>query len=109
MTGADVEGQGLRLIATLRRRYCWYQCTVKGGREARDLDAHALVVACEALGAGEVLLNCMDKVCTRRRARHVPPNVRALWQEMTRGREFNTWDVYCAFKRLGVRRAGTLC
>eukprot|EP00123_Amoebidium_parasiticum_P016347 comp23399_c0_seq1/m.38810 comp23399_c0_seq1/g.38810 ORF comp23399_c0_seq1/g.38810 comp23399_c0_seq1/m.38810 type:complete len:540 (-) comp23399_c0_seq1:317-1936(-) len=42
-------------------RYCWYQCTVKGGREARDLDAHALVVACEALGAGEILLNCMDK------------------------------------------------
>lgn len=44
-------------------RWCWYQCTVKGGREARDLDARALVVACEALGAGEILLNCMDKVC----------------------------------------------
>lgn len=49
-------------ISDARHRYCWYQCTVKGGREGRDLDAHALVVACEALGAGEVLLNCMDKV-----------------------------------------------
>ncbi|EGF84158.1 hypothetical protein BATDEDRAFT_9115 [Batrachochytrium dendrobatidis JAM81] len=41
--------------------YCWYQCTVKGGREGRDLDVQELVVACEALGAGEILLNCMDR------------------------------------------------
>ncbi|KAJ3288526.1 Histidine biosynthesis bifunctional protein hisB [Borealophlyctis nickersoniae] len=42
-------------------KYCWYQCTVKGGREGRDLDVYQLVTACEALGAGEILLNCMDK------------------------------------------------
>ncbi|KAI8930284.1 hypothetical protein BC831DRAFT_439994 [Entophlyctis helioformis] len=41
--------------------WCWYQCTVKGGREGRDLDVKQLVVACEALGAGEILLNCMDR------------------------------------------------
>lgn len=41
--------------------YCWYQCTVRGGREGRDLDAVQLVQSCEALGAGEVLLNCIDK------------------------------------------------
>lgn len=41
--------------------YCWYQCTVKGGREGRDLDVIQLVTACEKLGAGEVLLNCMDR------------------------------------------------
>ncbi|MDF1613913.1 imidazole glycerol phosphate synthase subunit HisF [Desulfurivibrio dismutans] len=41
--------------------YCWYQCTVKGGREGRDLDAATLAVACEELGAGEILLNCIDK------------------------------------------------
>ncbi len=41
--------------------YCWYQCTVKGGREGRDLDAVSLARACEALGAGEVLLNCIDR------------------------------------------------
>jgi len=41
--------------------YCWYQCTVKGGREGRDLDVVQLVQSCEALGAGEVLLNCIDK------------------------------------------------
>jgi len=42
-------------------RYCWYQCTVKGGREGRDFDVVQLVTACEQLGAGEILLNCIDK------------------------------------------------
>ncbi len=41
--------------------YCWYQCTVKGGREGRDLDVVQFVVACEQLGAGEILLNCIDR------------------------------------------------
>jgi glutamine amidotransferase/cyclase len=41
--------------------YCWYQCTVKGGRETRDMDVIQLVQAVEALGAGEILLNCIDK------------------------------------------------
>ncbi|KAL1962196.1 hypothetical protein VTN77DRAFT_9917 [Rasamsonia byssochlamydoides] len=40
---------------------CWYQCTIKGGREARDLDVRQLVQAVEAMGAGEILLNCIDK------------------------------------------------
>ncbi len=41
--------------------FCWYQCTVSGGRKAMDLDAVALATACEELGAGEILLNCIDK------------------------------------------------
>lgn len=41
--------------------YCWYQCTVKGGREGRDFDVVQLVTSCEELGAGEILLNCIDK------------------------------------------------
>ncbi|MBW2240111.1 MAG: imidazole glycerol phosphate synthase subunit HisF [Deltaproteobacteria bacterium] len=41
--------------------YCWYQCTIKGGRESRDLDAVTLAQVCEKLGAGEILLNCIDK------------------------------------------------
>ena len=40
---------------------CWYQCTIKGGREGRDVDAMELAKACEELGAGEILLNCIDK------------------------------------------------
>ena len=42
-------------------RYCWYQCTVRGGREGRDLDAATLARVCEKLGAGEILLNCIDR------------------------------------------------
>ncbi|KAI4201685.1 MAG: hypothetical protein LQ348_001618 [Seirophora lacunosa] len=41
--------------------YCWYQCTVKGGREVKDLDVQQLAKAVEAMGAGEILLNCIDK------------------------------------------------
>ena len=41
--------------------YCWYQCTIKGGREGRDVDVRQLVSAVEAMGAGEILLNCIDK------------------------------------------------
>ncbi len=42
-------------------RYCWFQCTVKGGREGRDVDAVTLARVCETLGAGEILLNCIDR------------------------------------------------
>lgn len=41
--------------------YCWYQCTVKGGREGRDIDVVQLAQVCELLGAGEILLNCIDR------------------------------------------------
>ena len=42
-------------------RFCWYQCTVNGGREGRDVDAVTLARVCEKLGAGEILLNCIDR------------------------------------------------
>lgn len=41
-------------------RWCWYECTVRGGREGRPLCAHRLARAVEALGAGELLVNCVD-------------------------------------------------
>ena len=41
--------------------FCWYQCTVKGGREGRPIDAVTLATVCETLGAGEILLNCIDR------------------------------------------------
>ena len=40
--------------------YCWYQCTVKGGRELRDICAVTVATICEQLGAGEIMLNCID-------------------------------------------------
>jgi glutamine amidotransferase/cyclase len=41
--------------------YCWYQCTIKGGRKRRDIDVRQLVTAVEAMGAGEILINCIDR------------------------------------------------
>lgn len=38
-----------------------WQCTVKGGREGRDIDAVELAKAVQELGAGEILLNCIDR------------------------------------------------
>ena len=43
------------------RKRVWYACTVKGGREQRDLDVKQLVQAVEAMGAGEILLNAIDR------------------------------------------------
>ncbi|CAG8982094.1 hypothetical protein HYALB_00014019 [Hymenoscyphus albidus] len=40
---------------------CWYACTIKGGRETRDIDVVELTQAVEAMGAGEILLNCIDQ------------------------------------------------
>ena len=40
--------------------HCWWQCTIKGGREGRDVDVVQLATISESLGAGEILLNCID-------------------------------------------------
>jgi imidazole glycerol-phosphate synthase len=42
-------------------QYCYYECTVKGGREGSNIDAVTLAKTVEELGAGEILLNCIDK------------------------------------------------
>jgi glutamine amidotransferase/cyclase len=40
--------------------FCWYQCTIRGGREERDICAVTVAKSVEALGAGEIMLNCID-------------------------------------------------
>jgi len=47
-----VEGDGARW---------WYRCTVKGGREERDIDVVQLARGVERLGAGELLINSIDR------------------------------------------------
>ncbi|WVO17571.1 imidazoleglycerol phosphate synthase, cyclase subunit [Cryptococcus depauperatus] len=39
----------------------WYQCTVSGGRAVRDIDVVQLAQGVERLGAGEILLNSVDR------------------------------------------------
>lgn len=44
-----------------RGRAWWYQCTVSGGREARPVSVVELARGVETLGAGEILLNSIDR------------------------------------------------
>ncbi|PPQ62816.1 hypothetical protein CVT24_000510 [Panaeolus cyanescens] len=44
-----------------RGKAWWYQCTVSGGRETRPLSALQLAQGVERLGAGEVLINSIDR------------------------------------------------
>lgn len=39
----------------------WYQCTVSGGRENRELSVVQLAQGVQLLGAGEILLNSIDR------------------------------------------------
>jgi len=39
---------------------CWYECTVQGGRKGSGIDVIQLATAVEALGCGELLVNCID-------------------------------------------------
>lgn len=44
-----------------RGKAWWYQCTVKGGRESRPLSVVQLAKGVEKLGAGEIILNSIDR------------------------------------------------
>ncbi|TEB35190.1 imidazole glycerol phosphate synthase HisHF [Coprinellus micaceus] len=44
-----------------RNKAWWYQCTVSGGREAREVSVVELAKGSEILGAGEILVNLIDR------------------------------------------------
>ncbi|XP_073140123.1 imidazole glycerol phosphate synthase hisHF, chloroplastic [Henckelia pumila] len=58
----DVEFKSIKVTnpGPNGEEYAWYQCTVNGGREGRPIGAYELAKAVEELGAGEILLNCID-------------------------------------------------
>ncbi|KAG0452268.1 hypothetical protein HPP92_026047 [Vanilla planifolia] len=58
----EVEFKALKTVTPgpHGEQYAWYQCTVNGGREGRPIGAYELSKAVEELGAGEILLNCID-------------------------------------------------
>jgi glutamine amidotransferase/cyclase len=58
---AKVQTIETRTLGPNGERHCWYECTIKGGREGRPVDAITLAQVCEKLGAGEILLNCIDR------------------------------------------------
>ena len=40
--------------------YCWFDCSIYGGREFTGMDAIDWAAKCQELGAGEILLTSMD-------------------------------------------------
>ncbi|KAL1537782.1 Imidazole glycerol phosphate synthase hisHF, chloroplastic [Salvia divinorum] len=58
----DVEFKSVRVSkpGPNNEQFAWYQCTVNGGREGRSIGAYELAQVVEELGAGEILLNCID-------------------------------------------------
>lgn len=63
---ADPAGCKYNMIKTKDKgpngeEYCYYRVTSQGGRKVHELGAYELCQACEKLGAGEVLLNCIDR------------------------------------------------
>ncbi|GMI49227.1 hypothetical protein TrCOL_g4720 [Triparma columacea] len=56
----EAERRGHVVKDTKDGRACWWQCTVKGGREARDICAVTVARGVAELGAGEIMLNCID-------------------------------------------------
>lgn len=56
-----VEGPDERPATQGQPARWWYQCTVKGGRETRDIDVVQLARGAERLGAGELLINSIDR------------------------------------------------
>ncbi|XP_024021671.1 imidazole glycerol phosphate synthase hisHF, chloroplastic isoform X1 [Morus notabilis] len=76
----DVEFKTVRVknLGPNGEEFAWYQCTVSGGREGRPIGAYELAQAVEELGAGEILLNCID--CDGQDAFLRPSDVSVTWQ-----------------------------
>ncbi|KAJ4486050.1 hypothetical protein J3R30DRAFT_3655330 [Lentinula aciculospora] len=56
-----VHGSPESALESDRGRTWWYACTVSGGRETRSISVCQLACAVEALGAGEILVNSIDR------------------------------------------------
>jgi cyclase len=54
-----------RFIIETDKGYCWFDCSIYGGREFTGIDAIAWAIECEKRGAGEILLTSMDRDGTK--------------------------------------------
>lgn len=49
-----------KFIIETDKGYCWFDCSIYGGREFTGMDAVSWAIECEERGAGEILLTSMD-------------------------------------------------
>jgi len=52
---------GGKIIIKTPRGFCWYECSIYGGRKFTGVDAIGWALEAEKRGAGEILLTSMDK------------------------------------------------
>ncbi|MDR3222150.1 MAG: imidazole glycerol phosphate synthase subunit HisF [Methanobrevibacter sp.] len=52
-------------IVETTKGYCWFDCSIYGGREFTGMDAINWAMECQKRGAGEILLTSMDKDGTK--------------------------------------------
>lgn len=54
-----------KIVVKTGKGYCWYECSIYGGRKFTGIDAIAWAMECEERGAGEILLTSMDRDGTK--------------------------------------------
>ena len=54
-----------RIIVETENGYCWYDCSIYGGRDFTGIDAIQWAMECQDRGAGEILLTSMDRDGTK--------------------------------------------
>lgn len=52
-------------IVETEEGYCWFDCSIYGGREFTGVDAIKWAIECQERGAGEILLTSMDRDGTK--------------------------------------------
>ena len=54
-----------KTVITTEKGYCWFDCSIYGGREFTGIDALKWASECQERGAGEILLTSMDRDGTK--------------------------------------------
>lgn len=54
-----------KFVVETENGYCWFECSIYGGREFTGIDAVAWAMEVEERGAGEILLTSMDRDGTK--------------------------------------------
>ncbi len=61
----DPKENSDKIIIETEKGYCWFDCSIYGGREFTGIDAISWAIECQKRGAGEILLTSMDRDGTK--------------------------------------------
>ena len=61
----DPQERSDKIVINTEMGYCWFDCSIYGGREFTGIDAISWAIECQERGAGEILLTSMDRDGTK--------------------------------------------